>query len=147
MTAIAINDRRHAYRAANLRTLIAALREQELSRDEMSNLIGKSKSATREYVVILGSLLDSSMGDAGQAYRLTSDEKRVQTFLAKLGDGPGRRKTGGARSMLAAAMSDPSRHFHIAADDMPFKVKLQRGPVKADPWALPAGFFRSEVRV
>jgi hypothetical protein len=144
----AINDRRSAQRADNLRLLIEQFGQRDLSRDDICELLGVTNSGVRYYVLDLGPLLE--VIDSGPAvqrsYRLTSDAARVTAFLANLDEVPAhRQQRNRIRSKRAATQRDPTRHIHVMQHDAHYAIRVPRFPVRRDP--LVAAFFGSVAAI
>lgn len=132
-------------RIANMRRLLTELQTRNLSRDDIVALLGVGQSAVWEYMRSLGALVEiiPSGSNVQRSYHLTASPEDIEAFLVSL-TAPKPRKTRACRaSRLAALMLDPARHIHVMPDDEAYPLKLHRGPVMPDPWALPRPFFRS----
>lgn len=135
----AANARRSASRDANLRRLVAELQTQPLNRDDIQSLFDCSATQVRNYIGAMGDLIKqiSRGGRAQHTYQITGNQKRIAAFLATLAE-PVEPKA--PKAKRAEPLPDPSRHFHLLADDTPFRIKVYRGapvhpPVHAAFWA------------
>lgn len=123
----------------NLRTLIAALRQGTLLRDDMRGLLGNSHSGCNKYLATLRAAgvleLDRYVGatrtsPGHPAYRLTRDLQRVDDFLAAL--------AAGAKPPVEPL--EAGRHVHIMADDCHYGRKIEQHRIPA-PDPVLAAFY------
>lgn len=146
---VAAPIRQHqARRIERMKSLVAALQKEDLARDQIAALISVGPSGTRKYLTALnaaGILEYRGPADPAQRYAsppiygLVKSSARVAAFLAAVCAGKVKHGSGKAK---AKKKPDPTRHFHIMADDAAFLVRVRRAPVGPDPLALPPAFFR-----
>lgn len=144
-----VTHSRTTARLEKIRKLIAALQLGQLMREDIANLLQLSPSGVRKYIADLreagvmeiARFVDGTATFLGYPeYRLTPDFSRVQDYLAALDAAPvcaRKEKT----SELVQAQRNPSRHFHILADDEHYAIRVSRAPAAPDPMALPPAFF------
>jgi hypothetical protein len=134
-----VTPSRTVERIERVRTLIAALKVGDMSRDEVGGLLAIGPSGVRKYMVDLGGIVESVWIAGHLMCRLTSDAAKVENYLASLDAKSPTRPIKPRPCALTIAAQDPSRHFHIMEDDVEFKVR----PVRKLPehTALMAHFF------
>lgn len=115
--------RASASRDANLRRLVAELQIQPLCRDDIQSMFNCSATHVRNYIAILGGLIKTidRRRNLQHVYEITSDQRRIDAFLAKL---PQPEEPKPPKEKRAAALPDPTRHIHIMDDDAPFRVPM-----------------------
>lgn len=134
-----VTPSRTVERIERVRTLIAALKVSELSRDEIAGLLGLSQAGVRKYMTDLTGIVES-YGEVGQLIcRLTSDIVKVANYLASLDALSPARPIKPRACAITIAAQDPARHFHIMGDDVDFPVRLQRRLPEHEP--VMAHFF------
>jgi hypothetical protein len=149
-----VTPRQTTQRVDRLRNLVNALLAGDMTRDEIGEVLQVGPSGVRKYLVDLGSKvtiarrIDVTPTFVGFAvYRLTISAEEAQDYLASLVGAATPRAVASPMSAERIAARDPSRHFHILADDTPYAVRVRRAPVARD--VLVAAFFgagRHEVR-
>jgi hypothetical protein len=142
---------RHRSRVENIERLIATLREREILRDEMGDVLGMGTSGVRKYlrdligagVIVLDRYIDPTRFTLGTpVYQITSDTAKVDAYLKAIRAECSIPRRPGAKSYLSIAMSDPTRHIHVASDDDWHRPRVERKkPAQRDPLALPVDFF------
>jgi len=133
-----VTPSRTVERIERVRTLIAALKVGELSRDEIGGLLAIGPSGVRKYMVDLGGIVESVWVAGHLVCRLTSDTAKVASYLATLDSLAPSRPIKPQVCAITIASQDPARHFHIMEDDVEFKVRIPRIP-KHEP--VMAHFF------
>lgn len=139
-------------RVANMKRLVAALIEREMSSAECAQLLGLSTSGTRGYTYPLTThgVAESYTGGAtcvGKYFRIY-DEERAAAYLRQLDDPKASNNMAGAPSNYQRAIKDPTRHIHVVADDEPTYPRVRNiTPAKPDPCALPHDFFKSTGQI
>lgn len=144
-----LDDRvRTPARIEGMKTLIAALQVRDMIIDDVCELLQFSPSGARKYIRDLqdGFVLEvyAAGAEHKRTYRLVDDEAAVQAFIERLAMGRTLARAA-ARSPIARAQRDTTRHFHLMRDDAYFAVKVQQEAVYCDPRALPRNFFRAEA--
>lgn len=137
-------------RIAGMRRLLGFLANGNTQRDQLRLKMHMSDSGLNKYLTDLtaGGIVEM-MGRApskgkipGQAlFQLVADAEKIEAFFRAVAG----IKPKEPRPMLVG----PGRRFHILADDTQHAIRVHRGPVAPDPFALPAAFFRAasmEVR-
>lgn len=121
---------RTAERIAKIRKLLAALLSRPQSRDELGNLLQVGPSGVRKYLADLRGKVEQ-IYIAGQAcIRLVMSTEEARAYLASLIVLARPART---RTALSLARRDPSRHFHIMADDKHYQVRVLRKIPAIDP--------------
>lgn len=140
----------HAFTAARIERiakLIAALQDRPRTRDEIGALLKMGPSGVRKYLVDLRGTVEFA-GGAEPVFRLTLSAKRASAYLESLKVQAPSRPAVPRKSQFARATDDPSRHFHILADDEHHMPRLQRGVPAHEPvMAHFYGMARAEARV
>lgn len=147
--------RQTSARIEKLRNLVNALMAGDLERDEIGQVAQVGPSGIRKYLTELGDkvevarYVDPAPGFLGfPVYRLAITPAAARAYLASLDTAaPVPRPRKESTSAVAIAARNPTRHFHILADDAHYMVRVDRAPVRRDP--LVAAFFgagRHEVR-
>jgi hypothetical protein len=111
-----------------------------MTRDQIAGLLGMGPSGARKYVADLNGLTSLTFVGAEQFHRWTANANKTRAFMASL-DALAARPMRAPRTALSIATRDPSRHFHILADDEHFSVRVSRCAPARDPMALPVAFF------
>lgn len=127
-------------RIEGLRRLIVALQAREMMREDIGELLQVGVSGVRKYVSDLGAVIEVARFVDGNnrfpgypVYRLAVSAEEAQAHLASLAAEPRARKPKPSMSALSVATRDPSRHFHILADDTNYAIRVSRAPVARDP--------------
>lgn len=149
-----VTPRHTAVRVAKLRNLVNALIAGDMDRDEIGELLQVGPSGVRKYLadlgdkVVIARRIDSTPTFIGfPLYRLDITAEKAQAYLASLDENAVARAVKEPKSALLVAGRDPSRHFHILADDMRYPVRVSRAPIMRDPMvAALFGAGRHEVR-
>ena len=137
-----------AGRIERTRTLISALQLRgRMTRDEIGDVIQLGPSGVRKYLADLGDKVALEY-DAGQQYcRLTLGAQEAAAYVTQLAIEAAGRPRSGRPSDFDKASRDPSRHFHILADDAHYAIRLNRAPIGRDPLvAALFGVGRIEAR-
>jgi hypothetical protein len=133
-------------RAEMIRTIIARLRESDLSFVEIQALLKFSPSGARSYmkdlrkcgVVYIPYRIGATSRSIGVAvYALVEDDELVEAFLAMI-DNPA--NVGTPKGAPKSRHTDPSRHFHIMADDANPALRIKRARIPA-PDPVLAAFY------
>jgi hypothetical protein len=141
-------------RVANLRRLVDMLRQGELMRDDAAAPLQIEVRTARAYFDELAGqgLIEVARREmrcnnllGKPIYRLAASDERIEAFLCAAERGEHTRQRCGPTRSLALAQATPGRRIHIMQDDAPFFGKLLDLQVKADPFALPAAFFRGRA--
>lgn len=138
--------RHTAMRTERLLALIAAFQTRHLMREDIGEILKVGPSGVRKYIKDLGAAIEIERYVDGTAkfigfpvFRLAMTAEEAKAYVAGLASDqtvlPGRPSA----SALNIAAKDPSRHFHILADDTHYAVRLSRTPAMRDP--LVAAFF------
>ncbi len=151
-----VTPRQTALRLERICNLVTTLLERDLARDEVASLLKVTPSGARKYVgdlraagvIELARYVRGTATALGEpVYTLTMTAEKAQEYLASLATNLPTRAARPSKSAFSVASSDPSRRFHIMADDAPFSIRISRVPPMRDP--LVAAFFgagRHEVR-
>lgn len=105
--------------------LVNELRERDLLRSDIANLLGVAPPTVRKYVNILADLVEVRFDPLAEepSYRLVGAAERVDGFLRSL-DRTQPKKA--PLSPMQKALTNPSRHFHILPDDEAYPVRISR---------------------
>lgn len=146
--------RQTAARIDRLLILVAALQARHLMREDIGGILQVGPSGVRKYIKDLGAAIEIDRYVDGNnrfigfpVYRLAMTAEEAQAYLAGLASSPTKLPCRPSASALSIAAKDPSRHFHILADDTHYAIRLNRTPATRDP--LVAAFFgagRMEAR-
>jgi len=146
--------RHTAMRTERLLALIAAFQTRHLMREDIGEILKVGPSGVRKYIKDLGAAIEIERYVDGTAkfigfpvFRLAMTAEEAQAYVAGLSAAPTALPVRASASALSMAAKDPSRHFHILADDTHYAVRLSRTPAMRDP--LVAAFFgagRMEAR-
>lgn len=135
-----ITHRKTAQRTERLLALVAALQTSHMMREDIGELLQVGPSGVRKYIKDLGAAIevDRYVDGTGKfigfpVYRLAMTPEQAQAYLTGLAAAPEARRTRASASALSIAAKDPSRHFHILADDTHYAVRVSRSPVARDP--------------
>lgn len=110
-----------------------------MTRAEIGDALKIGPSGVRKYLTDLGEKVAFSYVGGEQLCRLTLNAEEATAFVAKLRiDAVGRPRATG-QSNFEKAVRDPSRRFHILADDEHYPIRIRRDQVVRDP--LVAAFF------
>jgi hypothetical protein len=120
-----------AERQEKIRKLVVALQLRSMSRDEIGALLELGPSGVRKYLADLGALIAQSAEGGGIRIRLSASQVEVLAYLSALAVQASPRRA--RKSDMSIATLDPSRRFHIMADDEHFAIRLNRSPVARDP--------------
>lgn len=133
-------------RADNMRRLIVKLEETPMTVEEIGYFLEFSASGTRKYIkdlrdcsVIEIARLEGAVGNyiGYPVWQLSPNIEARKAFLDTLslparGRGPALKKHN-------PATSDPTRHFHVLADDIHYAIRVNRTPCQRD--SLVAALF------
>jgi hypothetical protein len=141
-----LNASRIASRIANMRRLIEELHKGDMLRHQVETFLGMCQSGARSYtsqmrdsdIIEVANKVSSSRHEH-PIYRLIASEDKIEQFLIDAANCDERKKK------VSRVPAGPGRRFHLLADDEFHAVKVHRGPVAPDPWALPVAFFRAGV--
>jgi hypothetical protein len=146
-----------ARRFENINAIISTLRQCEMTREHIQTLLKFSPSGARKYVrelvnagVMVVSHLEhvpriSNKGQAQQIhwFKLTDNEDIIDNVLAVI---LRKEKEKVPREPAPRVLTgDPSRHFHIMADDTHYPVRVQHKKIPAPDPLLAAFFGRAQV--
>jgi hypothetical protein len=141
-------------RIEKIKLIIAALREHEMLRDDIGDLLGHSPSGTRKYIadlvahgiIFIHRHVDKTAHTAGiPVFRLCQDAPKVETFIAHIEANRSCHIVGRSLDAITIAKQDPTRHFHVMRDDHPYAPRISRSkPPRPDP-LVAALFGRMEV--
>lgn len=141
-----VTHRQTALRTERLLLLVAALQTRQLMREDIGEILQVSPSGVRKYIKDLGAAIEVDHYVDGTAkfigfpvYRLAMTQEEARAYLASLAAAPAARPVRASASALSVASQDPTRRFHILADDAHYAVRVNRSPVARDP--LVAAFF------
>jgi len=152
-----VTPRQTAQRIERIRNVVTALLAGDLVREELTDVLQVSPSGARKYIadlreagcIALARYADGTTTSLGApVYTLAMTAKEAQAYLDSLAANLPARAIKPSNSAFSIASRDPSRRFHIMADDAPYQIRISRIPVMRDP--LVAAFFgagRHEVRV
>lgn len=136
--------------AANLILLIDQLKQSDLLRKDFQEIIGLSPAGQRKYarmlleagVTVIADYIDPTPNYVGDAlYRLTDNNEHVLFYLAMVRDPASKfKRTGGRKSNFNKALTDPTRHIHLAVDDVAYPVRVAPCRIPA-PDPLLAAFY------
>jgi predicted transcriptional regulator len=147
---------RTAERIERIRRLITELQDRDMRREDIADLLEMGPSGVRKYIADLresgvmeiARYADGTATFLGYAeYRLALGADETREYLANLAAAP----TSGRKEKVpefTLAARDPSRRFHILADDTHYAIRVSRAPIVRDP--LVAALFgtgRMEARV
>jgi hypothetical protein len=117
--------------------IITKLRRSQCTARELSIMLHIEPASIRAAIDSIADLVEFRRNTAGKRkYRLISNAARVDAYLASIGKQPM-----AARSRIADAKADPTRHVHICPDDEAVTVRVSRWATMCDPMALPRQFF------
>lgn len=135
-------------RAANMKRLIDELRIRLLSSMDIQIFLEFSGSGVRRYIEDLKARLIIEVAWSkptktgivlSPKYRLCTDpdlEMRIEQYFSKLAQPEAisaeEREQQRIHRKKEKLEADPTRHFHLMSDDMPFQVKFNKAPVKRD---------------
>jgi hypothetical protein len=149
-----VTHRKTTLRVERMRNLVKAMIAGDMTREEIGELLQVGPSGVRKYLADLIDIVGIARYVDGTAtfvgfpvYGLVINAKEAQSYMDSLVADAPPRATPEPRSVCALAARDPSRHFHILADDTHYPVRVSRAPVQRD--VLVAAFFgagRHEVR-
>lgn len=142
-----------AARLARLRTLVGALIQGEMMREDIADLVQLSRSGVRSYikglreagVIEIARYIDGTATFLGcPVYRLAISVEDASAYIANLGAASDARPVVPPRSPEGIAARDPHRHFHIMADDTHYAIRVLRKIPEHDPvhtafFGAPAG--------
>lgn len=140
MTAHQLPHGQTVSRAERLHLLVTTLQSSELMREDIGSLLKVGPSAVRKYVQDLDGVIEIARFVDGTStflgypvYRLAMTLEQAEEYLASLATAPVARRSKPSMSALSVAARDPSRHFHILADDTHYAIRVSRSPVARDP--------------
>ena len=146
--------RHTALRTERLLALVAAFQTRHLMREDIGEILKVGPSGVRKYIKDLGAAIEIECYVDGTdkfigfpVYSLAISAEEAQAYVASLSAAPTALPVRASASALSMAAKDPSRHFHILADDTHYAVRVSRTPAMRDP--LVAAFFgqRSAIEV
>ena len=149
-----VTPRQTAARIERIRILINALLAGDMTRDEIGEVLQVGPSGVRKYLADLGEKVEIARHIDGTAtfvgfpvFCLAITPEAARAYLASLVTVAPARAAAAPISALSVAARDPSRHFHILADDAHYAVRVSRTPAMRDPLvAALFGAVRHEVR-
>jgi predicted transcriptional regulator len=145
---------RTAERIERIRRLITELQDRDMRREDIADLLKMSPSGARKYIADLresgvmeiARYADGTANFLGYAeYRLALGADETRDYLANLATAP----TSGRKAKVpefTLAARDPSRHFHILADDTHYAIRVNREPAARD-WCVAALFGAGPARM
>lgn len=152
-----VTPRQTAQRIERIRNVVTALLAGDLVREELTNVLQVSPSGARKFitelreagVISFARYVDGTATAPGApVFTLALTAEQARAYLAGLEANPPTRSIKPSKSAFSVASRDPSRRFHIMADDAPFSIRVNLTPPMRDP--LVAAFFGAgghEVRV
>lgn len=128
-----------ASRIERIATLISALRIRAMTRSEIGELLNVGPSSVSKYLGDLRGKVAFDYSAGKQVCRVAMSAEESEAYLVKLASIAAARPASGRMTDLEKASNDPSRHFHVLADDEPYAIRLRRVPIVRD-WAVAALF-------
>lgn len=148
-----------ARRADNIRSIIDTLRQVEMTRVDIQTLLKMSPSGGRKYT---RELLESGVMMVAHTevaptpsakghdqridyFKLTEDEDLIDKLLAAIVQSRAKKAEKSGPPKTRVLTGDPTRHFHVLADDVHYQVKVPHKKIPAPDPLLAHFFGRAQV--